>query len=242
MRVFFLSDLHLAEGDALSTKRFEKFLRTEIAGGDLLILGGDIFDLFVGNKEVFRRRFEGVISAIAGLRERGISIYYLEGNHDFHLAGVFPPEVNLAEDAFSVNVNGRDIWVAHGDLIDPGDRGYRFLRWFTRLAPLRWLVRALPGSWIDGIGRKSSHESRKYNNTERGAGANHERLRRLYLEYAKEKARNGYKHILVGHSHLRDQVSLPEGGEYLNLGTSAESLVYGVLAEGKDSFEIRHYR
>lgn len=242
MRVFFLSDLHLAESNSPSTKRFEKFLRTELGEGDLLILGGDIFDLFVGNKEVFRRRFEGVLSAIAGLRARNISIYYLEGNHDFHLAGVFPPEVNLAEESFSLNVNGRDIWVAHGDLIDPDDRGYRFLRWFTRLAPLRWLVRALPGTWIDGIGRKSSHESRKYNNNERGAGAHHDRLRRLYLEYAAAKARNGYKHILVGHSHLRDQVSLPEGGEYLNLGTSAESLVYGFLADGKDAFEIRHYR
>lgn len=241
MRVFFLSDLHLTDGNSPGTRRFEKFLRSELGSGDLLILGGDIFDLFVGNKEVFRRRFEGVISAIAGLRERGISIYYLEGNHDFHLAGVFPPEVNLAVDAFSVHVNGRDIWVAHGDLIDPADRGYRFLRWFTRLAPLRWLVRALPGSWIDGIGRKSSHESRKYNNTERGGPGNHERLRRLYLEYAKEKAQNGYRHILVGHSHLRDQVSLPGGSEYVNLGTSAESLVYAFLGDGKETFEIKHY-
>lgn len=241
MRVFFLSDLHLSDGKSPSTRRFEKFLRTELAGGDLLILGGDIFDLFVGNKEVFRRRFEGVLAAIGGLRDRGISIYYLEGNHDFHLAGVFSPEVNLAADAFSVNVNNRDIWVAHGDLIDPDDRGYRFLRWFTRLAPLRWLVRALPGAWIDGIGRRSSHESRKYNNIERGGSANHERLRRLYLEYAEEKARNGYRHILLGHSHLRDQVSLPDGAEYLNLGISVDSLVYGVLNEGQDQFEIKYY-
>lgn len=242
MRVFFLSDLHLSDGESPSTKRFEKFLRTELGRGDLLILGGDIFDLFVGNKEVFRRRFEGVLSAIGGLQARGISVYYLEGNHDFHLAGVFPPEVNLVEDSFSVNVNGRDIWVAHGDLIDPDDRGYRFLRWFTRLAPLRWLVRALPGGWIDAIGRRSSHESRKYNNTERGGGTNQARLRGLYLEYAKEKARNGYRHILVGHSHLCDQISLPEGGEYLNLGTSGDSLVYGVLADGEDRFRISHFR
>jgi UDP-2,3-diacylglucosamine hydrolase len=242
MRVFFLSDLHLADGESSSTKRFEKFLRKEPSAGDLLILGGDIFDLFVGDKEIFRRRFEGVLSAINSLPDRGVTIYYLEGNHDFHLAGVFSPEVNLVENAFSVSVNGRDIWVAHGDLIDPDDRGYRFLRWFTRLAPMRWLVRALPGAWIDGIGRKSSAESRKYNNTDRGGGASQERLRRLYLEYARGKAVGGYRHILVGHSHLLDQISLPEGGEYLNLGISAESLVYGLLGEGKEAFEIKHYR
>jgi len=241
MRVFFLSDLHLTDGDSPSTKRFEKFLRNELGGGDLLILGGDIFDLFVGNKEVFRRRFEGVLSAINGLGARGITTYYLEGNHDFHLAGVFPPEVNLVQNAFALSVNGRDIWVAHGDLIDPDDHGYHFLRWFTRLAPLRWLVKALPGPWIDGIGRRSSHESRKYNNTERGGTANQERLRRLYLEYAANKARDGYRHVLVGHSHLRDQITLAGGGEYLNLGTCGESLVYGLLGEGRDAFEIKYY-
>jgi UDP-2,3-diacylglucosamine hydrolase len=241
MRVFFLSDLHLTDGQGPRTKRFENFLRAELGAGDLLILGGDIFDLFVGDKEVFRRRFEGVLSAINGLGARGITTYYLEGNHDFHLAGVFPPEVNLAQNAFALNVNGRDVWVAHGDLIDPDDHGYHFLRWFTRLAPLRWLVGALPGAWIDGIGRRSSHESRKYNNTERGGSANHQRLRRLYLEYAAAKIKDGYRHVLVGHSHLRDQIFLPDGGEYLNLGTAADTLVYGLLDDGKEAFEIKHY-
>jgi hypothetical protein len=101
-------------------------------------------------------------------------------------------------------------------------------------------LRLLPGGWIDAIGRKSSHESRKYNNTDRVSEERRARLRRLYREYAQAKAREGYAHVLLGHSHLEDHIPL-EGGEYLNLGFSPSRLAYGLLEEGATSFRVGFY-
>lgn len=242
MRVFFLSDLHLSSRESPATKRLVGFLREIPQAGDLLLLGGDIFDLFVGNKAVFREKFSAVIDGIQSAAHRGCIVHYLEGNHDFHMAQVFDGQVKVHSDEFEVQALGRKILVSHGDLIDPEDTGYRFLRAALRNPILRFLVKIIPGAWIDGIGRKSSKESRKY--TDAARVGHHERLRKLYLDFAREQIERGAKHVLVGHSHLADQIVVADGGgrgEYLNLGFSSSALPYAELDGEKEFFSVKTY-
>jgi UDP-2,3-diacylglucosamine hydrolase len=93
-----------------------------LVGGDVLLLGGDIFDLLVGNKRLFRDRFAPIIDAINSAATRGILVHYLEGNHDFHFQGIFSPLVIIHTDDFTLDVFERRIYISHGDLIDPEDR------------------------------------------------------------------------------------------------------------------------
>ena len=139
MRVFFLSDLHLEDGDADASERLSLFLRQLPQQNDILILGGDIFDLFVGNKQVFRRRHAKSIESIREVSSRGVIFHYLEGNHDFHFSGVFADCSNICvhRGDFELSANGRRIWVSHGDLIDPEDTGYRLLRAVTKNAAFK---------------------------------------------------------------------------------------------------------
>lgn len=242
MRLFYLSDLHLADDSSPAAARFIGFLGKLPQKQDRLVLGGDIFDLFVGNKRVFRKKFAGVLAAIKKASERGVEIHYLEGNHDFHLAGTFAglSRFHFHADEFSLRFGKKQFYFSHGDLIDPEDKGYRLLRASTKNFAFRAFVATVPNFMVDKIGNWSSHQSRKYNQTERMATEQQVRLRGLYLEFAKAKAGEGADYILIGHSHLPDNVSFPEG-QYVNLGFSGEHLPYAEWSEGEKAIAVKHY-
>lgn len=243
MKVYFLSDIHLRDGHGPQASRLVSFLSSEPSTGDVVLLGGDIFDLLVGDKRVFRRRFGPVIAAIENAAARGVEIHYLEGNHDFHFSTMFDrkPNVHVRFSDYALTAHNRRILVSHGDLIDRSDYGYRFLRWFTKNG-LFWLfVRLMPDFLVDIIGRASSKKSRDYT-MQKGSDLQLERVRNLYVNFAREKIRTGTDHVLVGHSHLRDQVTVKDGphlGEYVNLGYANDRLLFAVLEQGSDKFTVR---
>jgi len=243
VNVFFLSDIHLRNGRDLQSERLVNLLATKPAVDDIVILGGDIFDLLVGDKRVFRKRFTSVLWAIEAAAKRGVMVYYLEGNHDFHFSDIFANQsgVKVCFEDFSFSAHNRRIWVSHGDLIDSSDYGYRFLRWITKNKIFKLFVSCVPDFFVDIIGNSSSRRSRDYT-IHKGSELALERVRNLYLNFAKEKIRTGFDHVLVGHSHLRDQVVIKEGpylGEYVNLGFAADRLYYAVLERGSEKFEMK---
>jgi UDP-2,3-diacylglucosamine hydrolase len=242
VKIFYLSDLHLRSPEEPRAQGLCRFLEIFPQAGDVVIFGGDIFDLFVGNKAVLRQRFADILLGIAGCASRGVEVHYLEGNHDFLLQGVFGDQagVHLHDGDFSLEKEGVKIWVSHGDLIDPEDRGYRFLRAVTRSLPFRLFLAAVPGSLVGALGEWSSRQSRKYNNAETIDHGRREKIRALYLDFAKARISSGFRHVLIGHSHLPDHVSLSgsgNSGEYLNLGFSSSGLDYAVLEAGDAIFQ-----
>lgn len=246
MRVFYVSDVHLGSGQSEAARRFVQFLEEVPEARDAVVLGGDIFDLFVGDKKVFRKKFASVLKAIRGAGERGVTVYYLEGNHDFHLGGVFAktPNFHFRQDDFEFSVGKKQFYVSHGDLIDPEDKGYRFLRAATKNLGFRLFVQAIPNLMVDKIGNWSSRHSSKYTRSGGADPVKQKRIRKLYLEFAREKVQAGADFVLIGHSHLRDQIKIEEGsrkGEYLNLGFSADSLAYAEWSEGAPAFQIKQY-
>jgi len=246
MKAYFLSDLHLQTGSDAASQRFAKFLTTVPQPGDLLLLGGDIFDLFVGNKSVFRAKHAGVLAALASVAKSDVEIHYLEGNHDFHVQRAFAKLRNFhvhAEDFFR-EWQGTKIYVSHGDQIDPEDRGYHLLRGVTRNFFFRLLLSLFPGAWLDALGAASSRKSRQYNHEDAGGQPGRERLRALYANFARTKVAEGFNHVLIGHSHLRDQIELEAGnerGEYVNLGFSREALLYAELSPGEPRFALKSF-
>lgn len=235
-----MSDLHLRDGDGPQAQRFCRFLDQVPQKNDTLVLGGDIFDLFVGNKEVFRQKFAPVLGSILSAAQRGIIIFYLEGNHDFHFRSLFDgAKIQVRSEDFGIEVDQKKIWISHGDLIDPEDRGYRFLRWFLRTPVLRALIWLLPGGCIHVIGNRSSETSRKYNEGRIDENTK-QRLRNLYTNFAKQQISSGWKFVFVGHSHIFDHVNLGSGF-YVNLGFDSDSVVFGSIAEGSQVVEIHRF-
>jgi UDP-2,3-diacylglucosamine hydrolase len=236
MSVFFISDLHLRTPQDKVAKLFLKFLSAVPVAGDHLILGGDLFDLFVGNKPAFTEPFSVFIAAISALPKRGVTVYYAEGNHDFQLKNVFGSDVNIHADTFAITLPGVKICVSHGDRIDPQDHGYHLLRFVTRSLPVKALVKTFPNKLLRQLGEWSSRQSRKYNNADRLPTQQIERSKNLFRTFAQAKWAEGFDWVFLGHSHLADHWQ-SNGKNYINLGYSEQALLY---ARGEiDTRQIR---
>lgn len=250
MSFYYVSDLHLINATDKKTKLFVKFLREVPKDDDILVLGGDIFDLFVGNKEPFIEEFKEVLDAIKSLGRDKIRVVYIEGNHDFHLKNVLPQNEHFIVDDknFQVRYNDFRIYIEHGDLINKEDYGYLFLRILFRSLPFRVLLFLLPGFVVRKIGEWSSKKSRKYTDGINEKNNRTEHTRKLFCEFAEDLIADGIDLVLLGHSHLADHLQLEAKngakGTYINLGYSSSNIPYlrldGETREGTE-FRIEKY-
>ncbi|MEK7356174.1 MAG: UDP-2,3-diacylglucosamine diphosphatase, partial [Bdellovibrionota bacterium] len=158
---YFVSDLHLTSGDDPRSQTFLRFLaglhEAAKAGGEKspthLFLVGDVFDLWIGSHSYFVGRFATVVDAIRLLVRDGVEVHYFEGNHDLHLRKFWQDDVGVRvhPDAETFELAGKRVRVEHGDLINPDDKGYLFLRGFLRSGPMRTIALGLPSTIVRAI-------------------------------------------------------------------------------------------
>ncbi|MCG8378135.1 MAG: UDP-2,3-diacylglucosamine diphosphatase, partial [Proteobacteria bacterium] len=162
----FVSDVHITSPDSPRGQLFTSFLRTLSGKTNIthLFLLGDIFDLWVADHRWFVERYREIIDEIRRLKNEGVRIAYFEGNHDLYLRYFWADKLGLTVHAGPayVELGKKIVRLEHGDQMDPDDKGYIFLRWFLRTAPIRLLVRWLPGRIVAGIGNRASSTSRQY--------------------------------------------------------------------------------
>src|SRR3954471_11028327 len=89
MALYAVSDTHIWGPEDPLFRSLLRLLRDRAEAGDTVVLAGDLFDLFVGNKRVFLERYREFLTELEAAGRRGVRIHYIEGNHDFHLRGVF---------------------------------------------------------------------------------------------------------------------------------------------------------
>ena len=85
MRLFVVSDLHIRETHEPCYLSLVHFLNEDVRPGDIVVLAGDLFDLFVGNKSIFIDQYQLFLSALRKACDQGVQIHYIEGNHDFFM-------------------------------------------------------------------------------------------------------------------------------------------------------------
>lgn len=238
----FVSDIHITSPDCPRGRLFLEFLRS-LSGRESvthLFLLGDIFDLWVADHGFFVDRYAEIIGEIRRLSGEGVEISYFEGNHDLHLRRFWGKRLGLTvhEGPAYVQLDGVTLRVEHGDQMDPDDKGYRFLRWFLRTPPIRWLICNLPGPLIARIGEKASASSREYTSQtktierETAIGKIRAHARQAYVEQP-------FDIILSGHVHVRDDyVGETSGSSFrsINLGSWMDGPCYFKLHENDRSF------
>ncbi len=225
MRLLVVSDLHILGPDDPVYLSLLDLLRHRTHPGDEVVLAGDIFDLFVGSKAVFRDRYEGFFSTLKEAGARGVNLHYIEGNHDFLLRKAFAeiPRFHLYPHEVKLELAGKRFFVAHGDTVDRSDYGYRALRVLFRSPLMKTLVKVTPGKVLDSIGKRSSEASR--GSRPRMLAElpldRAEALRRRFRSYAAEKLAQGYDYVVLGHCHDLDEMRFKVGdrqGQYVNVG------------------------
>jgi len=125
-----ISDVHLRDPDDELTKIFlttlEQILllkQEENNQIESLFLLGDIFDFFAASHSFFFKLWKNVFDTIKKLKENGIAVYFIEGNHDFgfeHFPSKILNEHFTAYGDFCVKMDhasfGRTV-LTHGDQI-----------------------------------------------------------------------------------------------------------------------------
>ncbi len=208
MKAIFISDVHLKGPNEPGYEKCLSFLRALRGSGapnldplvkccDLLVIAGDFFDFWFERGGRIFPSFRPVIEVLAGLRREGVRICFCEGNHDFFLADYFSETLGI--EVFSgdaeLALDGRRVFVSHGDTVDKDNRRYLMLRRFLR-SPLGYgLQRRLPLRFLWRIARSCS---------EMGQGISpgaQERLAAVMHRFAVEKYREGLDAVILGHSH-----------------------------------------
>ncbi len=129
-RLIVLSDLHLWGPEDPLYRGLILFLKDHLTSGDRLFLLGDVFDLLISSKRIFQNRYKDLFQALASLGERSVEIYYFEGNHDFHLSGLFEkcPHITVLKGDLEFEWNKKRFYFSHGDRINLKDLGYQTFR------------------------------------------------------------------------------------------------------------------
>ncbi|MEE4255109.1 MAG: UDP-2,3-diacylglucosamine diphosphatase [Desulfuromusa sp.] len=143
MKAIFLADAHLRNPQDKNYLRLLDFLNQQ-KDLDALFLLGDIFEFWLGYKHLVFSAYIPLLEKLRQFSESGTQLYFVEGNHDFHLGPYFTNNLNctVIPEQKLVNWDGKRILICHGDLVKQ-DRNYRHLRTFWRSWPIKALSRII---------------------------------------------------------------------------------------------------
>ena len=212
---YFVSDVHLGlrvADPAAREARFVDFLRSLPDHAEALYLLGDIWDFWYEYRDVVPKGYVRVFAAIQDLIDRGVKVYFFQGNHDVWTYSYFEElgMIRLVQPAL-VEINGKKFCLGHGDGLGKVPFGYRFLRsvfhcralqfMFSMLHP--WLAFRLGNNWSKG-NRLARKEEYVFKGEE-------EPLYKFAAEYAKA---NSVDHFVFGHYHVAVSMTLPSGASF----------------------------
>jgi UDP-2,3-diacylglucosamine hydrolase len=198
MRAVFFSDAHLRGADDEGCGLLLRFLRDASRNLDHLFIVGDLFDFWFSKGGVVYPGFQAVIDELAAMEGRGVKIHLFEGNHDFYLAHYFTRYhgIEVFTDDALLQLDGKQIYIAHGDLVDKTDRGYRLLRRLLRSKLFFGLQRLLPLPLLWRLARLSSDASKEY------LAKPQEGLAAKMEAFALTKFDAGIDAVILGHCHM----------------------------------------
>lgn len=225
MLAYFVSDIHLRSIQEVKAKHFVHLLKSiqQKDGATHLFLVGDIFDLWLSDYKVFLEKWEPIIKEIQRITKEGIAVHYFEGNHDLYLQKYWGDRLGVKtyNEHAVFKLGPYKVRVEHGDLIDPDDKGYLFLRKVLRSETMQFLIEHTPESWITGFGERASRTSRYYTSSVKTTTVS-EMIDKI-RNYAHKKVRETeFDFIVSGHVHVRDEYSFAWGGkkiQSINLGS-----------------------
>jgi UDP-2,3-diacylglucosamine hydrolase len=199
--VFFLSDAHLGahprQEEAGREARLHQFLTSLPGRAAALYIVGDLFDFWFEYRTAIPRRHFPTLAALARLRDAGVAITYLNGNHDFWLGPFLRDDLGLVtrENDMEVEAQGHRIWLHHGDGLVGGDLGYRMLKKVLRNPASIWLY----GLLHPDLGIPLAHRVSRWSRHARGDRPLDGD--RLWREVAEPRFAAGFDTVMIGHFH-----------------------------------------
>jgi UDP-2,3-diacylglucosamine hydrolase len=214
----FMADAHLREGDLEQQKRIIRFLESEKMNLETLVILGDLFEFWFGFEPFAFEGYRPLLDKLEELVRMGVHIWYVEGNHDFSLGRYFEETLRaeITGSNAALNLDGKRIYMAHGDLVNQRDRFYRLFRCMLRNALTYWVMRRVGPGVCKGVAHVLSSMS-----TGKRVRKNFESIEQTFEEFALGKLREGFDVVILAHSHLPQSSSFEIDGRkahYFNVG------------------------
>jgi UDP-2,3-diacylglucosamine pyrophosphatase LpxH len=222
VRAIFVSDIHLGTPGCKAQHLLDFLRHTE---SDFLYLVGDILDGWaLRSRFYWHQTHNDVIQKVLRRARKGTRVIYVPGNHDElarQFCGLQFGDVEIREEAEHTLLDGRRLWVVHGDL---ADGVIRHARWLAYLGDalydwLLWLNRhfnAVRARLGFGYWSLSQYLKHKVKNAVSFI-TDFERV------LVREARRRGYDGVICGHIH-QAQIRTIDGILYCNDGDWVESL------------------
>ena len=224
VQVAVISDVHLGTYGchAAELLRYLKSIRPQV-----LVLNGDIVDIWQFSKNYWPPAHMRVVRYLAGLAAKGVHIHYLTGNHDELLrkfAGLKLGHFRLDNKLVLALPHGRT-WLFHGDVFDVT---MQHSRWLARLGghgyDLLILINRLVNYGLARLGRPRVALSKRVKERVKSAVAAVSNFEETAVAIA---ADSGYRYVACGHIHQPEirEIATPKGPvTYLNSGDWVENL------------------
>ena len=212
---YFVSDVHLGlqvADPASRERRFADFLNSLPEDTVALYLLGDIWDFWYEYRDVVPKGYIRVLSALQNLMDRGVEVFFFQGNHDVWTYSYFEElgMKKLVQPAL-VDIDGKKFCLGHGDGLGPVPLGYRFLRGVFHNRFLQFMF-SLLHPWIAfGLGNGWSKKNRLSHDKEYVFKGEDEPLYKFAVDFA---SRNKVDYFIFGHYHADVHMTLPSGAEF----------------------------
>jgi UDP-2,3-diacylglucosamine hydrolase len=226
-KIYFASDFHLGIPDHDSSMQREKLLvswldqvRKDAAE---IFLMGDVFDFWFEYKTVVPKGYIRLLGKLAQITDDGIPVHLFTGNHDIWAFEYLQKEINIRLHRYpeTQNLMGKKFYLAHGDGLGPGDKGYKFLKKVFSNKFNQFLFRWLHPDLGAKLGLYFSGKSRLANMIKEDKKENLNRIEdEMLYKYASGLVKNGLvaDYFVFGHRHRPADVELNAGGRLIILG------------------------
>lgn len=240
LEVAVLSDLHLGTFGchALEIVQYLKSIQPKI-----LVLNGDIIDIWQFRKKYFPATHMQVIREVFKLMEQGTKVYYITGNHDEALRKYSGTELGnlILDDKLVLELDGKKTWIFHGDVFDAttkggakfiaklGGHGYDFLIWLNHIT----------NKILTFFGKEKRSFSKQVKNSVKKAVAWISDFENTAAELAIDK---GFDYVVCGHIHqpqIKEFTNQKGTTTYLNSGDWIENL--SALEYNRGNWKIHYY-
>ena len=206
---------------------------------EALYLMGDLFDFWFDYGKVIPKGYVRLLAKIADFSDHGIPVYIFTGNHDMWLFGYFEDQlgVEVIKKPIEKEIMGKRFYLAHGDGLGPGDKGYKFIKKVFANKLCQWAFRWIHPDLGIGLADYFSRKSRE-STGESDAEFLGESKEWLIIHSKEVLKQKHFDYLVFGHRHYPLKLAL-DNSAYINLGDWIRYFTYGQF-DG-ENFELLQY-
>lgn len=219
-----ISDVHLG---AFGCHARELLLYLRSIKPKLLILNGDIIDIWQFRKRYFPKSHLMVIRHLTGLIAKNTKVVYITGNHDELMRKFVKFNIGSFKlvNKLLIEVDGHKTWIFHGDVFDIT---MQYSKWLAKFGSFGYDLLIMLNSFINfiltSLGREKISFSQKIKHRVKSAVSYINKFEETAAGIAISK---GYDYVVCGHIHQPEirTISNTQGSvTYMNAGDWVENL------------------